>query len=392
MKRILIIEDDKFIGGVYSNRLQGAGYQTELAVDGEAGIQRIAQFKPDLVQLDLSLPKVNGIDVIRWIRNHQEFQKLPVIVLTNGYVTDLVKHAWEAGATKVLTKSQCTPNVMLEIVNQHLASAPVVIPMPPASTPSGTPVTPAPKPPEEDDLLFQAELRKTFLETSQREISSLRALHHSTVKAATPEALLMAYGELRRKVRSVANNAGVVGFAHLGRLASALEALLREFGEKTGSENPSSKRTVAQAIDRIGTIIQKLQNVPDQNEREPRILVVDDDLISRKAVNHALNKVGLNAMSVEDPQAALGVLSENRFDLVILDVDMPIMSGLDLCKQMRTMPLHTETPVIFVTSLSDFNTRAQTILIGGVADLIGKPFPFLELGVKALIYLYRGKY
>lgn len=392
MKRILIIEDDKFIGGVYSNRLQGAGYQTELAMDGEAGIQRITEFRPDLVQLDLSLPKLNGIDVIRWIRGHKEFQKLPVIVLTNGYVTDLVKQAWEAGATKVLTKAQCTPNVMLESVNQHLASAPVVIPM--VSTPQTAAVAtlPPPKAPQDDDLVFQAELRKTFLEAGQKEIASLRALRHATVKAATHEALLMAYGELRRRVRSIANNAGVVGFVHLAKLTSTLEALLREFTEKPGTENASSKRTVAQAIDRIATIIQKLQNVPDQQEREPRILVVDDDLISRKAVNHALNKVGLTAMSVEDPQAALGVLSENRFDLVILDVDMPVMSGLDLCKQMRTMPLHGETPVIFVTSLSDFNTRAQTILIGGVADLIGKPFPFLELGVKALIYLYRGKY
>jgi DNA-binding response OmpR family regulator len=84
------------------------------------------------------------------------------------------------------------------------------------------------------------------------------------------------------------------------------------------------------------------------------------------------------------------ILSENDFDLIFLDVDMPGMTGFELCTKLRQMPHHKKTPVIFVTSLSDFDSRTQSTMAGG-NDFIAKPFLFIELTVKALACIMRRK-
>ena len=69
---------------------------------------------------------------------------------------------------------------------------------------------------------------------------------------------------------------------------------------------------------------------------------------------------------------------------------MPGMDGFELCTRLRNLPAHRKTPVVFVTSLSDFETRTSSTMSGG-NDFIAKPFLFIELAVKALIFVLRGK-
>ena len=129
-------------------------------------------------------------------------------------------------------------------------------------------------------------------------------------------------------------------------------------------------------------------NILDQGK--PEILVVDDEAISRRAVLYALEKAKLPATSLDNPEAALQMLSERRFDLILLDVDMPGMNGFELCTRLRTTHRNRSTPVIFVTSFSDFESRANSTMSGG-NDLIAKPFLFIELAVKALLFLMRNR-
>jgi DNA-binding response OmpR family regulator len=86
----------------------------------------------------------------------------------------------------------------------------------------------------------------------------------------------------------------------------------------------------------------------------------------------------------------LELMGGKHFDLIFLDVDMPVMNGFELCTKLRSLHLHKKTPVVFVTSLTDFESRANSTISGG-NDLIAKPFVFMELAVKALVYVMRGK-
>ncbi len=100
MKKILIIEDDPIVANVYRNKLAVEGYQAEVAPDGEAGLKSVRTFQPNLIILDLMLPTISGLEVIRKVRSEPEFAKIPIIVFSNTYLTNLIQESWRAGANK----------------------------------------------------------------------------------------------------------------------------------------------------------------------------------------------------------------------------------------------------------------------------------------------------
>ncbi len=147
---------------------------------------------------------------------------------------------------------------------------------------------------------------------------------------------------------------------------------------------------MAAAVDFLGFLFQNGTAAEKQEIPASKILVVDDEVISRRAIIYALEKTQLPSTGVDDPGEALKLLSASDFDLVFLDVDMPVMTGFELCAKLRKLPHHKKTPVLFVTALSDFDSRTSSTMAGG-NDFIAKPFLFIELTVKALMHVLRGK-
>src|ERR1043166_2037019 len=95
MKKMLIIEDDKVVGSIYRHRFQVEGFRVELAADGESGLVAVQNFKPDMVILDLILPKLSGVEVLKKLRADEATKTLPVIVLSNAYLSSLVQRSEE---------------------------------------------------------------------------------------------------------------------------------------------------------------------------------------------------------------------------------------------------------------------------------------------------------
>jgi CheY-like chemotaxis protein len=387
MKKILIIEDDQVFANVYRNKLAVDGYTTEVAPDGETGLKVMRTFKPQLILLDLMLPGISGVEVIKEIRSEEEFAKIPIIIFSNTYLTNLIQEAWRAGANKCLSKSSCTPKDVIEIVRNAIGDSGAMTPRAPAPEAAAKPATL----PAENDAEFQADLRKAFLENLPSTLYSLRAGLQALVKAENEMARLKQVYELYRQVHALNGNAGIGGLVQIAHMASAFEALLKEVYEKPKNINSSTIRTIAAAVDFLAFLFEK-GTLPDRQEiPASKILVVDDEAISRRAIVYALEKAKLKSVNVEDPLQALQLLSESEFDLVFLDVDMPGMNGFELCSKLRALPQHKKTPVVFVTSLNDFDSRTSSTMAGG-NDFIGKPFLFIELTVKALIHVLRKKY
>ena len=116
MKKIFIVDDDAIITKVYQDMFEMEGYAVESASDGEIAMEKLKTMRPDLVLLDLFLPKVPGIVVLRNIRTGETTKDVPVIVFSNAYLAKMVEAAWKAGASNCLTKSDCTPEQLLEAV------------------------------------------------------------------------------------------------------------------------------------------------------------------------------------------------------------------------------------------------------------------------------------
>lgn len=393
MSKILIIEDDKIVGAIYQNKFRSEGFVVELAQDGETGIAKLGGFQPDLVILDLTLPKMNGVQVIQQIRGPLNLPDLPIVVFSNAYLANLVQEAWKAGANHCLTKSTCNPKQLLEVVNRTLQQtapqsvAPQTVLVQPAML---QPVVPSPRSGAGDtEASVQAELRRNFWESSPEMIGSLRLQVHNLGRTGADPIRLALLSKLYRTVHSLTSNAAVAGLSQMAQVAEAFEAFLKELDQKPRNFNASTLRTIAHTIDFLAGL-QDCGNLLEHELGAHQILVVDDEVISRRAVVCALQRAHLSALCVEDPVAALRMAVNNRFDLVFLDVDMPEMSGFELCLKLRALPQHAGTPVVFVTSLNDFESRARSTLSGGT-DLIAKPFLFMELAVKALTYLLQGR-
>ena len=123
MHTILVIEDQPVLASAYRNKFQSAGFKVEVALDGEQGLELIGRIKPDLVLLDMHLPRLSGTEVLKKVRANPEFQALPIIVFSNLTKPGAVEDAWQSGATLVLSKLNTTPNRVLESVKTTLASA-----------------------------------------------------------------------------------------------------------------------------------------------------------------------------------------------------------------------------------------------------------------------------
>ena len=89
---------------------------------------------------------------------------------------------------------------------------------------------------------------------------------------------------------------------------------------------------------------------------------------------------------MDDPEFGLRLAESNRFDLIFLDVEMPQLNGYQVATKLRAGQTNQNATIIFVTTLSDFESRARSHISGG-NDLIAKPFLLIELAVKALTFL-----
>ena len=108
-KKILIVEDDKFLRELIVKKLSNEGYEVVEAVDGEQGIQKIKDDKPDLVLLDLILPGIDGFGVLAQKKEDPFIASIPVIVLSNLGQKEDVDKGLGLGATDYLIKAHFTP-------------------------------------------------------------------------------------------------------------------------------------------------------------------------------------------------------------------------------------------------------------------------------------------
>jgi DNA-binding response OmpR family regulator len=386
-KTILIVDDDQVAVHMYQEQFQSQGYKMEVASNDHSAMEMLKLKKDpiDLMILDLCLPGMDGVEVLKNIRSEFDMQALPVIVISNAYLGNLGRAALEAGATKCVTKTDSTSGQMLELVrelfgvdrsNAASATSEVVV-----SNSSGT-LAP------QFDAEFREELVAMLLINAPETLAKLRTGHQVFARTELEDSRRTELSKMHRQVRWLAASASPLGFRKIAHMANALEALLIQLHAKPKKITPSVIRTVAQAIDTLASLFDQATNPQTEGLVPPKILVVDDEIISRETICSALGQADLHAVSLDDSLAAQHLLEQEQFDLIFLDVEMPGESGLDLCLNIREMATNRATPVVFVTAHSDFGSRAQSTLSGG-NDFIAKPFLLVELAVKALTWLFK---
>jgi len=120
-QKILMVEEDRFLRKIYKNKLNLAGFEFIEATNGEEGLNKVIAEKPDLVLLDLILPRKNGFDVLIDIKKNEETKNIPVIILSNlGQETD-IKRGLSLGAQEYLVKPEINLSEVVDRIKDCLA-------------------------------------------------------------------------------------------------------------------------------------------------------------------------------------------------------------------------------------------------------------------------------
>lgn len=119
-KKILIIEDDKFLRELIVQKLSKEDFGVSEAIDGEEGIKKIKEEKPDLILLDLILPGIDGFEVLSRMKEDPALTSIPVIILSNLGQKEDVERGLKLGAVDYLIKAHFTPGEIIEKVKANL--------------------------------------------------------------------------------------------------------------------------------------------------------------------------------------------------------------------------------------------------------------------------------
>ena len=120
MKKILLVEDDPFLSSLLKNRLQKEGLDVSLAKDGDEALEFLRTTKPDLVLLDLILPKKSGFEVLEEIHKNPQYGKLSIIIVSNLGQPEDITRTLQLGAVEYFVKAKTSIDELIEKVKNFL--------------------------------------------------------------------------------------------------------------------------------------------------------------------------------------------------------------------------------------------------------------------------------
>jgi len=380
MIKVLLVDDDAVVLEAYRQKLSSQGFDVLTARDGLEAMRALPLTIPDVVVLDLMMPRFSGFEVIRYVRSHTSLKATRIVVLSNFYCGAVERRAAEAEADALLMKFNCTPTLLVDAVNRALNN-------PAHGKPALTSVQ-SPPVPKTDGQPLDHQLQ-AFREIARETLATLRQLNDAFVLGDSQAARVLRLLDFYRKAHFLTATAAMAGRQEVALLSGAFEALLFELHQKPNFITPSTLQTIAYTLD----FFRLLMADAGRSASAPQMwkaIVVDDDPVSVRALIGALTSANLLASGERDPAEALALLSREQYGLVLLDIEMPGMGGFELCEKLRKLPNYKRTPVIFVTGHADFDNRIHSVLSGG-NDLIAKPVFPIELAVKAVTHLLRSQ-
>ena len=118
--KVLVVEDDDFLSEMYSLKLNMEGFDVKVGHDGDEGLKLAKKFLPDIILLDLLMPKKNGYEVLGDLKKSERLKHIPVIILSNLGQKEEVKKGMDLGAETFLTKAHYMPSEVISMVREIL--------------------------------------------------------------------------------------------------------------------------------------------------------------------------------------------------------------------------------------------------------------------------------
>ena len=119
-KKILLVEDDSFMMKILAEKLSRGGFEIQTADDGEECLKKLETYKPDIILLDIIMPRIDGYEVLHRLKESSVWRDIPVIALSNLGQKEEIDHALELGAKAFMVKANFTTGEIIENINKFL--------------------------------------------------------------------------------------------------------------------------------------------------------------------------------------------------------------------------------------------------------------------------------
>jgi CheY-like chemotaxis protein len=172
-----------------------------------------------------------------------------------------------------------------------------------------------------------------------------------------------------------------LGHNPVARIAGDLYPLVHEASLRPGPINRGILQTLSHTSDFLAEVLKNDSLSKLNGFRSPRIVAVDDDPDLLSTIVSALEFASLPTIGCANARDALSTLQETRCDLILLDIGLPDLNGIDMCSCIRALPKHDHTPIVFLTGNDTAENRSRGLL-QGACDFIGKPFNMIELTLR----------
>src|SRR5213082_1656368 len=279
-KSILIVDDDPFATQIYREKLEAQGFKVEVTRDFDSTLQTLKKEVFDILILDLCLPGINVVELIKNIRSESATQSVPIIVFSNPYLGNLTRAAVEEGATKFIAKIDNTPEQIIELLRELGVNA---------SATSRVGVSGMIGTPEAN----QEKLTSKLLINRPETLAKLRASYQNFTRTKREDLRRAALLQMHRQLRLLAGSANVLALK-IVQMSTALEALLVELYTEPAKITASVIRTIAHSIETLASLFDRPANSQDQVIPSSKILVVDDEVIARQVICSAVAKADLD--------------------------------------------------------------------------------------------------
>lgn len=421
--QILAADDDALCLRAILFALQKASLTADTAANGIEALALATRKAYDVILMDIQMPEMDGLAAAGKLHETQFNADTPVVFVT--IQSDFLTRAQSTQCTaqgggdlmaKPFLVFELTVKVLTFIMRKRLRAIPAkiavlpglpgaepvrpaapapVTPAQPSAATAGRPNTPAVAAPgtaRTDNASAPARRSESahefFVEASSL-LATTRKLVEGLADSADDVERQARLGNARSQLVTLITKAEPRHFSIIPRIASTLEALLKRLHKNPRAINLSTIHTATQALNLLERLC--LPGMERKLADQPaRILVVDDEPLARRAMVGALQLAFEKPESADDGQAALALIDRRHYDVIFTDIGMPGLDGYALCKHIRDGTANPHTPVVFITSHTDMQSRNQAAEVGGT-DFICKPFLPIEISVKALTLTWEGR-
>jgi len=378
-KTVLVIEDDENCMKVFKAQLRKNGFECIGHDRGEAAAEMAAAFNPDAIMLDINLPDKNGFEILKQLKQNPKTSSIPVIMCSIMSETQL---SYNLGAMEHLTKP-IDPAQLITTLNRAVTAA--------GHTRTVLAI---------DDDQNTLDVYRSVLDDHKYNVicvdngpEGLARLEKEHVDILLADLCMpgMDGFDLIEKVREKNNSVPIIVVTgkelsekENARLESKIQAICQKSKLKPADLVEQLEKTLQVQI------VSAAQKNNTANNVKPvsagHILIVDDVLENRMLLEIVLAKAGHKTSSCTNGKEALEAAAAQKFDIILMDVQMPVMDGFEATKLIKADSLNKETPVIALTARA---MKGDSVMcIGaGCDDYLCKPVKHDELLAKITKYL-----